>query len=497
MKSDDENFDETPESEAYLSGFCDWLAKKGLGKSEAKDEFGKALFFVQLYLADLDIPVKEGPAHADAFFMDDFVADAIGGDEEVMKQIADTMVRFYTYMNEIGEVPESDVDKLQKTIKSNMPKWLKAMEAYWDEVADDDLFDPDFDPEFLEAFDEFEDEVVEFDMPEVKIETWQKAYDLADQYIEEKPWIAIGELDLVGFTHPQTDKPAFVIFTNPSDSSCDMLVLPDIEAYYRLKVWKSNPIRNVPSDILLVERLFMTFVDADDLEDYDLDLIDNLEKIYKGKGSFPCFRSQQASMIPWFPEEEELQLMIHAIQLVLDRLPGVPHSEQELKEALQNNTVCFLDDDDYSLKEVPDEISRTIHMPAPQLIMEARKWPRVDRRIEVTRNVISAPVNAGDRPYFESGLFAIDRETGEILGHEMLEPIDGYEEVMEETPSALLELLGQHETLPSTILLNDSWLMAEVKPVCDILNIGIKMQELKYADTVSKGLEQFLNEIGL
>ncbi len=426
------------------------------------------------------------------FFHYWFPRKAMWCSESQIKSTAASLKKFYSYMSEIGEITADDLQEMKETIKEDMDEWLDAYRAEYDDFDDDfddDFFGDDFGPGVAIAPPADQ----EFEVPEVPLAKWERAYDLADKIAELKHWKKWNDLDFFGFTNPQTGETGFITFHGKAGQHFAVVVYPDAQAFHRLNMMVHS-VETTPFDLCLVEQLQLTFENRDGLLEGGLETIMSLGRKYKGKHAWPQFVSYVPSFGPWHMDEEQLDLITHALEIVQAHLPKIKYNVKDLDRAFAQGKVCFLDEEGYPFNNIPMQIEVEQFLPNAQTLKEAGSWNRVNNELEVVRRVMDNPIGNAHRPYFSNLLMVVERQSGQIIGFELLSPIPDYRNVVASTPGCLLSIFEQQEILPSAITVSDPWLEEELGLMCDRLSIQCKCGPTPQANAAFEEMTAYMNK---
>ena len=123
-----------------LDDFAEWLEKSGLKDTTINRHCRNVDFYINEFLLYEDaIPAKEGASSIGMFLGYWFIRKAMWSNVAAIKQNAASLKKFYQFMLERNEIEVDELDGLKKTIKEDMPDWLKSMKRY-DDIDLDDMY---------------------------------------------------------------------------------------------------------------------------------------------------------------------------------------------------------------------------------------------------------------------------------------------------------------------------------------------------------------------
>ncbi len=123
-----------------LEQFDQWLSEKGLADKTVRRHVENAEFYINTFLLNEDaIPAKEGASQISMFLGYWFIRKAMWASPSAIRESAASLKKFYTFMQEQGEVSAEALQDLKETIKEEMPEWVGTVERY----DDPDITDPE------------------------------------------------------------------------------------------------------------------------------------------------------------------------------------------------------------------------------------------------------------------------------------------------------------------------------------------------------------------
>ena len=122
-----------------LEQFEQWLSEQRLAEKTVRRHAENAEFYINTFLLYEDaIPAKEGASQISMFLGYWFIRKAMWASPSAIRESAASLKKFYTFMQEQGEVSAEALQNLKETIKEEMPEWVGTVERY----DDPDITDP-------------------------------------------------------------------------------------------------------------------------------------------------------------------------------------------------------------------------------------------------------------------------------------------------------------------------------------------------------------------
>jgi len=129
------------DNEEYLDKFSEWLKKSKLSKKTINKHISNIDFYINDYLLyDDAIEAKNGADAIGMFLGYWFIRKAMWSSKTTIKSNAASLKKFYTFMKEENLINNVELNKLNETIKEDMPQWLAAMHRY-DNITIDNMED--------------------------------------------------------------------------------------------------------------------------------------------------------------------------------------------------------------------------------------------------------------------------------------------------------------------------------------------------------------------
>lgn len=324
-------------------------------------------------------------------------------------------------------------------------------------------------------------------MPEPKpsLDEWSKLYQAANRVKEIAPWQWMEETDIFGVQDPETGKLGFVSVMGALGQHLAIAVYLGAEGLYSF--WAFQQFADqMPAEALLgIPQLQLSFENRAELSKIDLQTIKNLGLKFRGRQSWPQFRSFRPGFLPWYLEAWEVRFLTHVL-------------EQVVEVALQfneNPTLFDTEDAESYLVRIPRwEKDRQVwetHVllvppsePTPitvvmdfDLLAELKQLPQSGLVLEADFFALPTPIGEKEqRPFFPYMLLVVESDSGMILGSELLTPEEGMEAMWGVIPLMLLHQLAQAEIVPRKINVRSFLLTQLLQPLAEELGFEIRRE---------------------
>lgn len=317
----------------------------------------------------------------------------------------------------------------------------------------------------------------------VRDETWKRLYELAQEVKEMAPWQWISESEFFGVQDPETGELGFISIMGMSGEHFAVAAYRGAEGLYGYwHMANAGPMGN-PEEILEVPQLQVSFEDRNTLTQKDRDIIKSLGMKFRGRNSWPMFRSFRPGYYPWYIKKKEAQFLIHILEQCLNVLPRYKEDET-LLDPLTDETylvrIADETDDGYEWRDEsmvimpPEETPVEITIDTP--ILEA--FLNLDQAVRVVdADVFMFPgqiqEKQGKRPYFAYMLMIVEPETGMVFGTELLSPFPSLEAMWGKVPEALFKAMANIGIYPNEVRTSSPRLHMVLEPVSEDIGFSV------------------------
>lgn len=336
----------------------------------------------------------------------------------------------------------------------------------------------------------------------VPLEEARRLYQAAVAVKELAPWRWMDEAEVFGVQSPETGALGFVSVMGMAGEHFAVSVYLGAQALYDFWEMEDGGASSNPLQLLDIPQLQASLEDRDQLDKQDRDLIKELGLKFRGKKTWPLFRSYRPGFMPWFVTADEARFLAHALEQTLEVAPRVRDDPNVLQPG----------DDRTYLVRVPrrqgDAVAwedQVMSVPAPEpesvgLRLDAELLARLGqltrRQFTLEIDLLSLPTGVGqrnERPVRPYMLALADARSGMILSFEMLQVETSLAELYAQAPARLAAWLAQAEVLPAEIRTRPGPLADRLLPFAKALNISLTLSdELPAVEAVTDYLFGFL-----
>jgi hypothetical protein len=312
---------------------------------------------------------------------------------------------------------------------------------------------------------------------------WQRLYEAAAQIKALAPWELLDEQDIFGVRNPETSEFGFVSIMGALGEHLAISVYLGTEALFSF--WEldpSNP-ESMPEQLLLIPQLQLSFEDRNDLEQKDRDRIKELGLKFRGRQSWPMFRSFRPGFFPWYLDADEVRFLTHCLEQtknVFERFVEDP----ELLNPLDDETYLIRVPRPVEESLVWEDQMMRVTPPQPQAItmpmdLHLLDWlqqaPRVDQKFEIDLFMLPTPIQEtrNHRPFYGFILLMVEAESGFVIDSDMLSPVDSILTMWGEIPMAVVKALIHAGVVPDAIKINSPVLHQVLAPLTEELDIDL------------------------
>jgi hypothetical protein len=329
---------------------------------------------------------------------------------------------------------------------------------------------------------------------------WADLYQKAMDFKEMAPWQWMTDAELFGVENPRDSEIGWCTVLGNEGLEFGLLVFLGAEGfqmYHRIitgggdansfEVWAKAPL------------LSMMFVDRQELQQQDLDLIRSLGLRFRGKNAWPHFRSHRPGYLPWYLEKNEVVFLSIIVQQAIDVAKRVHEGQLDLFEEIDADMILtryysagqWLED--WRKPGVPSRrVNVTAPLDAAQLsgLRKAAKELRGSWEFDIF--LLPTAVSEGaSRPYYPTCVLVVEGGSGFIVGTELMGP----HPTLAERQEAVIRILAQGERfpLPQEIRVKGEEEREVIEPIARALGASLRVTRLRELERARKSLfERFL-----
>jgi hypothetical protein len=333
---------------------------------------------------------------------------------------------------------------------------------------------------------------------------WRRLYTAMAQIKELAPWEWMTESDVFGVQHPDTGEIGFVSVMGQLGEHIAIAVYPGADAIYAL--WNFIELAErgeqvEPEQLFEIPQLQAVFEDREAITKKDREVHKALGLKFRGRQSWPQFRSYRPGFVPWYLEAEEAYFLTLALEQLADVAPRFEKDESLLFPEedyaflvrvpnVKGSQVTWRDE----IIPVPPPEPKSLEIGVPQQTMRAiSQLPKSRNKLEVDFFMMPHQIGErGERPRYAYNLLVVDASSGMILGTDLMMVETALDEMLGTIPARLLQMFVGFGALPSEVQVSSlrlSWLL---KPVFDQVRIKLKpVQQLRNLEQVKQEMANF------
>lgn len=326
------------------------------------------------------------------------------------------------------------------------------------------------------------------------LEQWKRLYELMDQFSDLAPWEYMYEHNAFGVQPPEAGEFGFVSVMGNLGEHFAVSVYTGKKGFEGYLNIQRVGYKLTPDMLLLTPQLQASFEDVDMVSPEDRKIIKQLNLKFRGKKAWPLFRSYRPACIPWYLENNEAQLLIHALEQLMDVAPRfkknpdmleAPDSKEYLVRVYKNAKWL----DQFQKIKFPQDPPLRLRMNMDAL-HHLKNMEKQNSIVEVDMEMMKQGIRDGkfDRPYFPFLFMIAEKHSGMILGVDMLSPLPSLEKMWEFIPEKVIESLASF-ILPKEIQVKDPLLALLLSPLEK--EVGFKVNVVSRLPAIERAQKEF------
>jgi hypothetical protein len=339
--------------------------------------------------------------------------------------------------------------------------------------------------------------------PDPTLEEWSRLYEAAIGVKAMAPWDWMQEGDIFGVQNPENSEIGFVGVMGGLGEHLSVAVylgagaLSDFWTLYQFG-------DQAPAEAVLeIRHLQASFEDREMLRSKDRDIIKALGLRFRGRQAWPLFRSYRSGYAPWHLEAWEARFLAHALDQTMEvgpRLKKAPtmlddlDTEDYLVRVLRKGGQVLQWEDQIVRVEPVDRPLITIKL-TRETLQQAQQLPRTTHSLEVEAFMAPMPMadEEGQRPYFPHMLLVVERDSGMVLGSELVRPKANLEATWGSLANVLLHLFVNLGSVPAEIRVRTPLEAGLFEPLGGELGVDVRVaQTLRSLDQAREFMGQFM-----
>jgi len=334
-------------------------------------------------------------------------------------------------------------------------------------------------------------------MREAKIscDEWRKLYEVAIRFRDLECWKWLCDSNIFGVQDPDTGLTGYCSVLGMNREVFALVVYLGSEGLAAI----SNVQQEDQEEIYTQNCLVASFDNRQSLHKRDLQVIKELGLKFRGKNSWPIFRSYLPGYAPWFLDKSEVRFLTHLLEqasLLVLRL-------KDDFEILNKEKDCFLvrvakkqvhklvwDDQYLKLEPVKLSIISNYGLDELRLYRLREKLHKSSSTWESDIFFSPCPIQekANRRPYFPRVSLWLDQTSGLIVSYHLADA----EHYPQEFREQFLNLLEETNVSPREILVKNDEAYFLLESITNYLHIKLrKVEQLKMLEQAKTGLYEY------
>jgi hypothetical protein len=339
---------------------------------------------------------------------------------------------------------------------------------------------------------------------EPTIQEWKRLYAAMQQIKEIAPWEWMTESEVFGVQNPETGEIGFVSVMGMLGEHIAIAVYPGAEAIYKLwnLVERAEKQENVALEAILeIPQLQAVFEDREAITQKDREVHKKLGLKFRGRQSWPHFRSYRPGFAPWYLEAAEARFLALALEQLADVAPRfdedpsflVPEEEDVFLVRVPDATGEEVSWRDEEIVIPPPEPMRLMIQGPTQVLDTVARLPKRRNKLEVDFFMMPQQIGErGERPRYAYNLFLVDANSTMILGADLVSVETTFDEMLASVPARLLKILARFDSAPAEIQVSSPRLHWLLEPVLKLVEVKVKLvRRLNAIELVKQEMNRF------
>jgi hypothetical protein len=334
-------------------------------------------------------------------------------------------------------------------------------------------------------------------------EEWRELYEAAIRVKELAPWQWMKENDTFGVQNPETGVNGFVSVMGTLGEHYAAALYLGGQALYRLwDLEDSGPLAD-PRQLLDIPQLQASFEDREQLDARDRATIKALGLTFRGRQSWPQFRSYRPGYFPWYLETDEARFLAVALGQLCEVAPRfkadpslftVPDDEHHFVRVPRKEGDSLVWKD--KVLHVPFEEKVYLDIPMDTAALNyLRTLLASKRQVEIDFFMLRARIqeNRNERPVMPYALLCVDAQSGMVLDVQLLEARPSLEAMWAMLPAQVVQQLATLHLRPAAVRVRSDMLHQMLTPVSNSLGFKlIKRSHLRMLDPAKASLLEYM-----
>jgi hypothetical protein len=319
-------------------------------------------------------------------------------------------------------------------------------------------------------------------LADLTLDEWRALYTAAQEFRNLEPWTWMSDADLFGVQDPRSGEIGYCCVLGALEEVFALCVYRGAEGlagYRRMQTW---PIGKDVEDLPFSQKCLMaSFEGRESLQKEDRDIIKKLGLKFRGRGSWPLFRSHLPGYFPWYVTRDEALFLTAALRQATEVAERLNENDELLippEEGLvftripaAGGKVGSWRDDWVRPEPFEKDASEFPPVETQRLERILRTCSRTTATWEIDFFFFPTPVREKGRPFFPMMFLAMDHEKGVGLDTWLVPPWELFAVCRER----VLDFIERAQALPSRILVRRQEFAAMLEPIASALRVKVRL----------------------
>jgi hypothetical protein len=330
------------------------------------------------------------------------------------------------------------------------------------------------------------------------IQEWKELYDATIRFKQVECWNWMWDSDLFGVQNPESGEVGYCCIMGRAGEHFALAVYLGTEGLEGYQKTQRSGFSLLPFDALLLQRCLMgSFEDRRRLTKRDFQMIKTLGLEFRGRNSWPLFRSYLPGYVPWHLNREEAKFLTVALGQVVDVALRFKDDPEMLTTPLKNQYLVRVpkkDGDgvvwrDEWIEPMPFEKKEIDTEPVDEDLLNGIRRRNLQRQGIWEVDIFYFPQAVQEkegRPYYPRTILTVDHYSGLVLEYHLAKP----ENFLSELQEAFLEAVEHVEVIPKELLVKGEESLKLLEPITS--GLRIKMRKVKRLPALERAQESLL-----
>ncbi|WP_167751311.1 plasmid pRiA4b ORF-3 family protein [Lentibacillus salicampi] len=327
--------------------------------------------------------------------------------------------------------------------------------------------------------------LMSYDQTSAGDDKWYDVLSKAKEFQKLKPWDTLFDEHIFAVMDPVTQERLYCSVLGGAGEVFGLAVYIGDTGYRSLM----NTLTTEEPDFQSVinqRSILLSYEDREDLEKEDYALIKSYDIPFRGRKSWPSFRSNKPGLYPWFMDDDEARLMLLGLERSIEvyhevmnglELPDMLFDEEMLvKVPREQNSGVVFDNQIVELEDREQELPN-VTLAVSELDLKRMQKPKetLPATIEFSLEYMEMPVQneENERPFFPLLVLAVEQTQGLAIYHNMLTAASNPASLIQ---SELLKVFESMNGIPGNIMVNHKTAHF-LAPLIDKLNLNVEVEE--------------------